>query len=38
MEVRGIFTKDGADLNAHLSGTARLELMFGVCLAAGVML
>lgn len=37
-EVSAIFRKDGALLNAHLAGAARLELMFGVLLAVGVIL
>ena len=37
-ELRGVWTRDGADLNAHLGGTARLELFFGATLAGGLLL
>ncbi len=35
-EVRGVLKQDGAALNAHLAGTARLELVFGLLLALGM--
>ena len=35
-EIRGVLKQDGAALNAHLSGTARLELVFGLLLALGM--
>jgi 1,4-dihydroxy-2-naphthoate octaprenyltransferase len=37
-EIRAIWSKDGAALNPHLGGAARLELVFGVLLSAGVIL
>jgi 1,4-dihydroxy-2-naphthoate polyprenyltransferase len=37
-EIRALWTKDGVDLNQHLGGTARLELLFGLALAGGVIL
>ncbi len=37
-ETRGVFKKNGAALNIHLGGTARLELLFGLCFAGGVLL
>ena len=37
-EVRAIFNLDGAALNPHLGGAARLELLFGLLLAVGVSL
>jgi len=37
-ESFGVWQKDGADLNAHLGGTARLELIFGLTLSLGVLL
>lgn len=37
-EARAIFTLDGAHLNPHLGGAARLELLFGLLLAVGVCL
>jgi 1,4-dihydroxy-2-naphthoate polyprenyltransferase len=37
-EIRALWGKDGAALNPHLGGAARLELLFGVLLAAGVAL
>jgi 1,4-dihydroxy-2-naphthoate octaprenyltransferase len=35
-EIRGVLMHDGAALNAHLAGTARLELVFGLLLALGM--
>ena len=35
-EVRAIYAKDGAALNPHLGGTAKLGLIFGLLLALGV--
>ena len=35
-EIRGVLKQDGAALNAHLAGTARLELVFGLLLALGM--
>jgi len=35
-EIRGVLGRDGAALNAHLAGTARLELVFGLLLALGM--
>jgi 1,4-dihydroxy-2-naphthoate octaprenyltransferase len=35
-EIRGVLKTDGAGLNAHLAGTARLELVFGLLLALGL--
>ncbi len=37
-EVRGVFHQDGAALNAHLGGTARLELVYGILLSVGMLL
>lgn len=37
-EIRALWTKDGAALNPHLGGAARLELTFGALLAVGVAL
>jgi 1,4-dihydroxy-2-naphthoate octaprenyltransferase len=37
-EVRAIFVTDGAALNPHLGATARLELVYGALLSAGVLL
>lgn len=37
-EARAIWTLDGAALNPHLGGTARLEMAFGLTLAVGVVL
>lgn len=37
-EARAIWTLDGAALNPHLGGTARLEMAFGLTLALGVVL
>ncbi len=37
-EVRALWSKDGADLNDHLAGAAKLELFFGVALAGGLLL
>jgi len=37
-EARAVWTQDGAQLNAHLGGTARLELVFGALLALGASL
>jgi len=37
-ETRAVFAKDGADLNPHLGGAARLELIFGLLLSLGVLL
>ena len=37
-EVRGVFQRDGAALNAHLGGTARLELVYGILLGVGILL
>ncbi|MCC6849443.1 MAG: 1,4-dihydroxy-2-naphthoate polyprenyltransferase [Deltaproteobacteria bacterium] len=36
-EARAIFRRAGAELNASLAGTARLHLLFGVLLAAGLL-
>jgi len=36
-EVRSVWKKDGADLNDHLGGTAKLGLIFSVLLSLGVM-
>ncbi len=38
VEIRALWRKDGAALNPHLGGAARLELVFGVLLAVGVAL
>ena len=35
-EIRAIYGKDGAALNPHLGGTAKLGLVFGLLLALGV--
>jgi len=37
-EVRSVHTKDGAELNAHLAGAARLETCFGLALVVGSLL
>jgi 1,4-dihydroxy-2-naphthoate octaprenyltransferase len=37
-ETRAVWRKDGAALNAHLGGAARLELVFGVLLSLGALL
>ena len=37
-EIRSVHTKDGADLNAHLGGAARLETCFGLALVVGSVL
>lgn len=37
-EIAALWRKDGAALNKHLGGAARLELLFGVLLAVGVVL
>lgn len=34
-EIRAVWRKDGAALNAHLGGTARLQLVFSLLLAGG---
>jgi len=34
-EIKSIHQKDGADLNPHLGGAARLELLFGLALCVG---
>lgn len=36
-EIRALTTVDGAALNPHLGATARLELVFGLLLSAGVL-
>ena len=36
-EIRAVLSQDGAALNPHLGGTARLELLFGMLLAGGVL-
>jgi len=38
IEIRSVHAKDGAELNPHLAGAARLELFFGLALAAGCLL
>ena len=38
IQIRAIWTTDGADLNPHLGRTAALELVFGLTLAAGAFL
>ena len=38
MECKAILTKAGGELNPHLGGTARLELLFGVLFCVGVIL
>ena len=38
IEIRAVYAKDGAALNPHLAGAARLELFFGLALAAGCLL
>lgn len=35
-EIRGVLMRDGADLNEHLGGTARLGLVHGLLLSAGM--
>lgn len=37
-ELKGVWTRDGGELNVHLGGTARLELFFGLTLAGGLLL
>ena len=37
-EIRSVHTKDGADLNPHLAGAARLETFFGLALVVGSLL
>ena len=37
-EIHAVFTKDGAALNPHLGGAARLELLFGLALTIGTWL
>lgn len=37
-EIRSVHKKDGADLNPHLGGAARLELFFGLALVVGSVL
>ena len=37
-ETRAVLHKDGAALNPHLGGAARLELVFGVLLSLGALL
>ena len=37
-ENRAIWTKDGTDLNPHLGGAARVELLFGLLLSAGALI
>ena len=37
-ELRGVFRKDGAALNVHLGGTARLLLAYGALLGIGILL
>lgn len=37
-EFKGICQRDGADLNPHLGGTARLGLLFSLLLAGGILL
>ncbi len=37
-ETRAVFAKDGAELNPHLGGAARLELVFGLLLSLGALL
>ena len=37
-ELRGVYSKDGARLNEHLGGTARLELIYGFLLGVGIVL
>jgi 1,4-dihydroxy-2-naphthoate octaprenyltransferase len=38
IEIRAVWRKDGADLNPHLGGAARLELIFGLLLCIGCFL
>jgi 1,4-dihydroxy-2-naphthoate octaprenyltransferase len=38
IEIRAIWKKDGADLNPHLGGAARLEMVFGFLLVIGCFL
>lgn len=37
-EIRSVYKKDGPDLNVHLAGAARLELVFGLLLCVGTWL
>jgi len=37
-ELRGVYSQDGARLNVHLGGTARLELIYGILLGVGIVL
>ena len=37
-EIRSVRSKDGPDLNIHLGGAARLELIFGVLFSVGFFL
>ena len=37
-QIRGVLTADGAALNKHLGGTARLGLVYGALLAVGALL
>lgn len=37
-EIRAIWAKDGAALNPHLGGAARLEMVFGLLLSIGIVL
>ena len=37
-EIRSVHTKDGAELNPHLAGAARLESVFGLALFIGCLL
>jgi 1,4-dihydroxy-2-naphthoate octaprenyltransferase len=37
-EIRGVAVRRGAELNASLAGTARLELLFGALLSAGLVI
>jgi len=37
-ETRAIWTRDGPDLNPHLGGAARVELIFGLLLSAGALI
>jgi 1,4-dihydroxy-2-naphthoate octaprenyltransferase len=38
IEIQAVWKKDGADLNAHLGGAARLEMVFGFLLCIGCFL
>ncbi len=38
VEIRRVYTRNGAELNASLAATARLHLVFGVLLASGLAL